>query len=734
MSTAALSCALAAAASWAVASISLSRVLERGAVSPAAANLFKNGVAASFFLVLALAGDGRWPVGEAWLWLFGSGLLGFALSDTLYFAAFRRCGVQTAATVMLLNVPIATVLSVPMVGDALDGGLLALMAVVLAGVLIVTLDGRGVEDPEGHRIPARTRAVGVLLAVGAATAIGTAVPLGRGRFEGVDVFTGGFVRLLGGAAGAVPLALLSGLGRATSPGRELRRLVEPLLIAPGPASVWGRASLIGVGCAVLGLLPYHFAMRELPGGLAAVLFSSTPLFTLPLCLLIGQRVGPLAIVGTGVGFVGVAAILLGGHGGAPETPARLEVAPAPLAGPTSARFPMFVEGAQVEGLPPAVVTARAADAGTFRLVLLGDRSASVASERTVAMESAGGPDGDRRYFVNWADVPRAARLGSGALLAATLERLGESTYAYGVRLTLEEDGPPGRDLGWLHDDEQPVEHGFVSIVPLRTGGALCVWLDGRAGGEAEGGGGHGHGHGGGMQLRARTVDAGGALGEDVLLDGLVCDCCPTDAVALEDGSVVVVYRDRSEEELRDVWTVRRDPAGAWSEPRPVYRDGWKIEGCPVNGPSVAASGDLVATAWYTEGGRTATPRVRIAFSRDGGVSHGRPVTVEIDGALGRVDLAAAGEGRFVLAYLAAPADAPAAWYGRLVAPGEAPGAPVRIASVDPGRRSGRLSLTSAEDPSAGSGPSIHAVWTVEEGVEAARILVEAAATDDDAGR
>ena len=34
MSTAALSCALAAAASWAVASISLSRVLERGVVSP----------------------------------------------------------------------------------------------------------------------------------------------------------------------------------------------------------------------------------------------------------------------------------------------------------------------------------------------------------------------------------------------------------------------------------------------------------------------------------------------------------------------------------------------------------------------------------------------------------------------------------------------------------------------------------------------------------------------------
>ena len=719
MSTAALACALAAAASWAVASISLSRVLERGAVSPAAANLFKNGVAASFFLVLALAGGGRWPVGDAWLWLFASGLLGFAVSDTLYFAAFRRCGVQTAATVMLLNVPIATVLSVPMVGDALDGRLLALMAIVLGGVLIVTLDGSGVEDPEGHRIPPRTRAIGVLLAVGAATAIGTAVPLGRGRFEGVDVFTGGFVRLLGGAAGAIPLALLAGLGRSSSPGRELRRLVEPLLVAPGPASVWGRASLVGVSCAVLGLLPYHYAMRELPGGLAAVLFSSTPLFTLPLCLLIGQRAGPLAILGTGVGFAGVAAILLGGAGGAPVA-LRLEVTPAPLAGPTSARFPMFVRGSDALGLPPALVTARAAGgaggAGPSRLVLLGDRSASVPSERTVTAEVEGGPAGDRRFFVNWADVPQAARMGSGALLAASLERLGDSTYAYGVRLTLEEDGAPGRDLGWLHDDDSPVEHGFVSMVPLRTGEVLCVWLDGRAGGE-----GGGHGHGGAMQLRARTVGAGGVLGEEALLDERVCDCCPTAAVELGDGSVVVVYRDRSEGELRDVWTVRRDPEGSWSEPRPVFRDGWRIEGCPVNGPAVAAADGALATAWYTEGGRDATPRVQVAFSRDGGRSFSRPEVVEADGALGRVALAPAGGGRFVVAYLAAPSDGAPAWLGRLVSPGRAFGPPVLIDAVDPGRRSGRLSLASAPREGEPAARTMHAIWTVEDGVQAATL-------------
>ncbi|MGB0331416.1 MAG: DMT family transporter, partial [Planctomycetota bacterium] len=373
------------------------------------------------------------PVGDAWLWLFGSGLLGFAVSDTLYFAAFRRCGVQTAATVMLLNVPIATLLAVPLAGDDLDVRLAGFMALVLAGVLLVTLDRGGASDGEDHLNSRGMRVLGVLLAVGAATAIGTAVPLGRGRFDEVDVFTGGFVRLLGGACGALPIALLSGLGRTSTPFGELRRLVEPMLVAPGPSSVWGKASLIGVGSAVLGLLPYHYAMRELPGGLAAVLFSSTPLFTLPLCLWIGQRVGWLSVLGTCVGFAGVAAILLGaGAPGEAEQTSRiqLEVELVPFASPTSARFPMFVEGGggpdgeAAAAVPPAVTTARAARGGdsTFRLVLMGDRDPSSPSERTVATESSEGDLETRRYFVNWADVPRAARLSSGALLAATLER------------------------------------------------------------------------------------------------------------------------------------------------------------------------------------------------------------------------------------------------------------------------------------------------------------------------
>ena len=112
--------ALSAAASWAFASIAFSRLLSHGRVSPAAANLFKNGLAAASFFLATLVLGGRWPVGEAWGWLFLSGFLGFSVADALYFAAMTRCGVQAAATVVLLNVPVATLLAVPIVGDRLD--------------------------------------------------------------------------------------------------------------------------------------------------------------------------------------------------------------------------------------------------------------------------------------------------------------------------------------------------------------------------------------------------------------------------------------------------------------------------------------------------------------------------------------------------------------------------------------------------------------------------------------
>jgi hypothetical protein len=198
-----------------------------------------------------------------------------------------------------------------------------------------------------------------------------------------------------------------------------------------------------------------------------------------------------------------------------------------------------------------------------------------------------------------------ASLGDGTLFAHWLARSGPGKYAYGVRLARSLDG--GR--AWKHSvvphrDRTQTEHGFVSMMPWDEGSVGVVWLDGRNTGGPEPAG-HTPSTAA-MALVHSTLDRNGRLGPETVLDDRVCDCCQTD-MARADGAVVVVYRDRSQEEVRDM-SVVRFAGGHWSAPRPLAHDGWQIDGCPVNGPAITASGGAVAVAWFTAPQRGARQR------------------------------------------------------------------------------------------------------------------------------
>ena len=77
--------------------------------------------------------------------------------------------------------------------------------------------------------------------------------------------------------------------------------------------------------------------------------------------------------------------------------------------------------------------------------------------------------------------------------------------------------------------------------------------------------------------------------------------------------VLVAYRDRSDKEIRDT-SVVRFANGEWSAPVTVHADDWEINGCPVNGPVVTATGNAAAVAWFTGAGNT--PKTLVAFSAD----------------------------------------------------------------------------------------------------------------------
>lgn len=251
------------------------------------------------------------------------------------------------------------------------------------------------------------------------------------------------------------------------------------------------------------------------------------------------------------------------------------------------------------------------------------------------------------WFVNWADFPSLIALPDGSLAAHWLVKSGPGTYAYDVNVARSTDGGKTWSEPLLpHRDGTQTEHGFVSLFAAPDNRLEAVWLDGRE--TRPGAGEHGHG-GGAMTLRYATIGPDGALGNEARLDARVCDCCQTAAARTAAGPVVV-YRDRSDREMRDVSIVRLRN-GRWTEPRPVSTDNWEMHGCPVNGPALAATGKLVAVAWFTAANDV--PRVKLAFSTDAGASFGKPVIIDDGNPLGRLEVVLLDDGSALVSWLEA---------------------------------------------------------------------------------
>jgi hypothetical protein len=239
-------------------------------------------------------------------------------------------------------------------------------------------------------------------------------------------------------------------------------------------------------------------------------------------------------------------------------------------------------------------------------------------------------------FVNWADLPSVQPITADVWVANWGKFATSSAGAYHVATAVSSDG--GRTWSapvQLNDDSTETEHGFVE--PFAWDGAIgAFWLDGRQLAEWSfdepdkllG-----------TSLRVAKLDFSGQVVAREVVDELVCDCCRLSS-ALTGTGPVIAYRDRTPEEIRDI-VVRRH-ADAWAVPVAVGADGWQIEGCPVNGPAIAAQGERVAVAWFTAAG--GAPRVRFAWSTDGAASFAAPLELDGAGSFGQLGLVLAEDG------------------------------------------------------------------------------------------
>ena len=248
---------------------------------------------------------------------------------------------------------------------------------------------------------------------------------------------------------------------------------------------------------------------------------------------------------------------------------------------------------------------------------------------------SGGDD----WFINWADFP-VMSVSSKSKAANWLRMSAEGTYDYDIDARFyDAESDSWSDAITLHKDGVSAEHGFVAMLSVGEGNTLISWLDGR---NTKTDAGYGQ-----MTLRAGVFNARGETLSEWELDSRVCDCCQTSA-AMSAAGPVIVYRDRSAEEIRDIY-ITRYTDGIWTSPVAIHDDQWEIAGCPVNGPSVAAKGNFVAVGWFSA--KDDSPKVRLALSSDNGEHFSAPILVAGPDTIGRIDTAILANGQVAVSWL-----------------------------------------------------------------------------------
>ena len=260
------------------------------------------------------------------------------------------------------------------------------------------------------------------------------------------------------------------------------------------------------------------------------------------------------------------------------------------------------------------------------------------------------------WFANWADTP-GVRSVDEWLFAHWLVRSGPGTFHYDIHAAWSSDGgATWSDPFILHGESRQAEHGFLSSVVLDDGALGVAWLDGRdtvSDEEPHTSEHDHHAHAtdqGAMSLRWARFEPGATEPtRDMELDDRVCDCCMTASVR-EGADVRILYRDRTETEIRDIASARITPSGYENEGR-VAQDDWEISACPVEGPAAARRGATTDAIWFTRS--EGAPKVFWAQTENDSANLGSPMRIDQGDPAGRVGAVAVDERRTLLTWIEA---------------------------------------------------------------------------------
>ena len=257
----------------------------------------------------------------------------------------------------------------------------------------------------------------------------------------------------------------------------------------------------------------------------------------------------------------------------------------------------------------------------------------------------------KNWFVNWADFGSLTVLPDRSMLAHWLPRAeGGGKFGYGIRIARRDpDRPVWKQIHGMSLEEKVDYAGFLTFAPGH--GAATYLAPPKEAGHAAVAHDDEHGH----RKTARFIEfrADGTVETDKELDADVCSCCQT-ALGKTRNGWIAAYRDHLPGEIRDI-SVVRFANGVWTKPRTLSPDGWKINGCPTDGPALLAKDSNVAIAWLTRAGDV--PKVQLALSSDEGRTFRRPVRIDSGNPLGRPAITAFDESSYLVTWLEKTANA-----------------------------------------------------------------------------
>jgi drug/metabolite transporter (DMT)-like permease len=276
--------ALGSAASWSLGAVLFKDLGE--SLSSFAMTLVKGAVSVLLLGVLALLTGGYGEVGrDAYFYLILSGILGIAVSDTLFFSALKEVSPQAITLLFTFGQVVTVLLAVLLLGETLSLQGWAGIALIIAGITIGMLTNLSEKGNSSLR--------GIILGLCSILLMSFSVILTKKGLAEVSTLYATFIRMLAGTMGMLLVGITTGrLGRWVTPFRDARLLLKFTL----------SVVVITFGGFWLAIVAFKYTSVAV----ANSLISTEPIFVLPVAaLLLKEKVTYQAVSGAVVATVGV---------------------------------------------------------------------------------------------------------------------------------------------------------------------------------------------------------------------------------------------------------------------------------------------------------------------------------------------------------------------------------------------------------------------------------------------